>query len=206
MNDKQVIKKLIILKSIEPDDETLRLIRKRISPPVSIISFDFTKWFIKKPLISVFALASVVIIFTATVFLFSNFLDKTILYAKITFASNHYEKAKIALSNVQNQVDSFQKNLPNNTKIKELSSSLALANQEMSGLQLIGEKGKYTSYQCEELYESYHKDLQTIEDTIDQTNNNQGKALISQAKQYDKEAAMKLEKYRNNKWQNSEIK
>lgn len=204
MKDKQIIQRLHMLKSVEPDAATLRLIRSRVSSPVSGTAiFSFKKWLIKKPLVPLLALASLLIVFTALVYMMPNFVEDTIISGRVIIASNHYEKAKIALSNVQNKVNSLQENSPNSSNMKQLSNSLSLANKEMSGLQLVGEKGKYTSYQCEELYESYHKKLQTIKDTIGQ-NNSEGKALFLQTEQYDKQANEKLTNYKHHKWQNSE--
>jgi len=204
MNDNQVIKKLQILKSFEADAATLRLIRKQISSPGSVTNrFSFKKWFAVKPLVPVLAMAVILLIFVVLVSFPQNFIENAFVSARITLAPNHYEKAKIALANVQYKVNSFQKNSSNSGTIKELSRSLAFANQTMSGLQLVGEKGKYSSYQCKELYESYHKDLYIIENTVDKSSKPDIKTLGLQAEQYDQQALIKLENYKDNKWQNS---
>lgn len=204
MNEKQVIKKLYLIKSVKPDDMTLRLIRKQIASPISTTkNFSLEKWFAKKRLIPLYALASFIIIFTIAVLLFSNLLEEIVISARIALASNHYEKAKIALAHVQGQADSLH-NSYSKSNVSELSKSLALANTEMSGLQLIGERGKYSSYQCKELYESYHKDLQSIENTTDK--NGKFGSLISQAEEYDKQATLKLKNYKYNMWQSGEKK
>jgi type II secretory pathway component PulC len=201
MKDRKIIDQLHLLQSFQADTATLRLIRKKI--PLQVVDskrFSFKKWLTVTLFIPVIAFAVVVIFFLVMISIFPYVIDNAVVNAKIAFAPNHYEKAKIALANVNDQLPVAS----DTNKIKLLSQALALANTEMSGLQLVGEKGKYTSYQCEELYESYHTDLRKVENAFDSKRSNEVNLLVSQSEQYDKQAAVKLKNYNKKIWINNE--
>jgi len=201
MKDKQIIEQLHLLQTVKPDAKTLRLIRKRI-PAQGIFNkgMNFRKLFSVTQLLPLTAFAGIVIIFLIIMIFLQNIFTSAWISATIALAPNHYEKAKIALENVQNQLSSLKDNNADSNKLNNLSQALALANTEMSGLQLVGEKGKYTSYQCEELYEFYHKDLEQTQNVIISSKNNSGESIIKQAVQYDNQAMSKLKRYNEKRW------
>lgn len=80
-----------------------------------------------------------------------------------------------------------------------MSHSLALANTEMTGLKLIGEKGKYTMKDCLSLYSIYHNSLETMKNTVSTQDNSspEEEKLLSEIKQYEKQSEQKLSKYKD---------
>jgi len=195
MKERDVIKQLHLLQSVQPEHTMLRTIRKHVkSPYTGENKLHFKNSLPLIPVISTLVFASILFI-TVTIILFPEYIENAVTTARIALAADNYDKAKIALANFQDQLSFIQQNSSDTNKRIVLSQSLALANTEMSGLQLIGEKGKYTSYQCLELYESYHKDLNKIEGEVDLNKNNSESMLVSQAEQYDKQAESKLKKY-----------
>ncbi|GEM_PF-2549941 len=216
MKQKDVIEQLKSLKSIRPNSHTLMSIERDIYYQLKIDK-RYSVWermtcffkdvfltFKSNPIASYgIAAALLIIVFLSisTGFL-PNEINKTLLYAKIAVAPNQYEKAKIAFSYTQAQTDMLDKN---NSKLDtyqltEVSRTIALANTQLSGLKLMGEKGKYTSQQCQELYKEYSQHLEKLDSLLSKVSIDNGdeesiELLKAQIAGYEKESEQKLKVY-----------
>jgi hypothetical protein len=192
MKEKEVINQLHLLQSVQPENRIVQVIRKQVRSPYAVgDGLGLKRGLPIVPMMYTLVFASIVIIVTLTWFPY--FVENTITTARIALFANHYEKAKISLAKVDEQMSLLHNNDTNT--IVTFSHTLALANTQLSELRLVGEKGKYTSYQCLDLYESYHKDLEKIQNTVHPDKNNNADSLLTQAKQYDASAIAKLKKY-----------
>jgi hypothetical protein len=181
MKDNKIIEKLSLLKSVQPDAETLRLIRKRIPlQKPSDKKFSFYKRLTISPLVPLVAIACILILLIAI----ANFIPQ-----------NHYEKAKIAVANANVQFAAYKKSPTNDQQINSLSHSLALANIQMTNLKLVGEKGKYTMKDCLSLYSTYHASLETMKKSVSSQNSSKEVKLLSEIKQYEEQSEKKMHKY-----------
>lgn len=194
MKEREIIKKLQLLQSVQPEKHMLHAIRKQVEfPNTGEDRLHLTKKFSIFTLIYPIVFASIIMVIITTS-LFPDYLENTLTAARIALAVNHYDKAKIALEKIQERTAVLQ-HANNANTIVSFSYTLAVANTQISQLRLVGEKGKYTSYQCLELYESYHKDLEKIQSALHPEKNNNEVLLLTQAKLYDKYALAKLKKY-----------
>lgn len=194
MNDKTIKKKIALLRSMEPDRNTVRSIHEQVFPR----SYrEKQKWLPLPVLVPLVAITGVIVlvVFAVSVFI-PRFFDQTITYAKIAIAPDQYEKAQIAFAYEISQISAMQKKTPHDIDISSLSQSLALANEEMNGLTLKGEKGKYTAQQCLELYTAYYDSLGRVKKELMRGDNAQKKSLLFQINQYDEQAEKKLHKYK----------
>ena len=206
MKNKKVIDNLKLLQTVQPDKLTLQKIHKQVISQKSgthSFEFGFRKWFRLTPLIPLIGF-TVVCIFIVAAISFSPEFHEVIVSVKIALAPNHYEKAKIALRNVHDQIYNMQSDPFNESKLTLLSDSLILTNTEMSGLQLVGEKGKYTSYQCLDLYEAYHNDLKKLNISLKSHESDAGNSLDTKVNLYDLQAKRKLKNYDNKTWKKNE--
>lgn len=216
MKQASIIKKLRSLKLIQPDSETLRATEKNVYfriktnqsssiwEQVRSLSSSAFNIFKANPFGSyslTVALLVIIVISISSGFL-PNKINKTLLYAKIATAPNQYVRARIALSNAQDKINTVNvaSNKISENKIKDISQSIALANTELSELKLMGEKGKYTSEQCKELYRNYHNSLENLDHYITTSSlgrgDEQSKAFLkTQISNYEKEAEQKLKLY-----------
>jgi len=191
MKEKDIVKHLQLLRSVEPDVSAKRALHKKVLSRITVKekSFGFFGRLFVSPLLAIELLTAVLIFFVVVSGLLTSFSERAIVDFKIAAASNQYEKAKIALAYLYSQITNTQNKSLDNKKFQSLSYALTLSNTQMSELKLVGEKGKYTSQQCLELYESYHEDLQKIDATPAQT------LLGPQVKQDEKQSEKKLEMY-----------
>lgn len=219
MKQIDVILQLKSLKSIQPDSNVLKTIEKNVYSHLKtddrnfvwkqIKSFSSNIFLILKILkTNPFTTYSIGVAFLIVVFLsvytgfLPNEISKTLLYTKIAVAPNQYIKASIALSSAQTKIDSinYTSNKLHKNEIKDISQSIALANQELSALKLMGEKGKYTQSECQELYRSYHTSLENLDHHITASSSNEEDkqsiaSLKTQISNYEKQAEQKLKLY-----------
>lgn len=215
MKQEDLIKQLKLLKSVQPDSHTLMSIEGEIYSQLEIDKknshWDRMKYFsdnvflIKSnPFTSygmVAALFVIVFLSISTGFL-PNAMNNTLLYAKIATAPNQYEKAKIAFSYTQTQTETLNNNNNkiNPHKLVEISRTITLANTELSALKLVGEKGKYTSQQCQQLYKEYSQYLERLNRLISKKSIDNGdeksiELLKAQIAGYEKQSELKLKIY-----------
>lgn len=199
MKEKKLIEELQLLQSVQPDSYTLRVIKKKVDMEVlGNNNFSIRKWFSFTPLTTFIAIAAVIFFIIVVTRFLPDTIENDFIVAKIVLASNQYERAKIAVVNVDNQFVVLQQKNFDKRKVILLSQSLALANNQMSGLKLIGEKGKYTSSDCLSLYAKYHKSLETMKNSISsQQNFPEDTQLLAKIKQYDDQSEKKLHEYRD---------
>ncbi len=216
MKQEDVIRQLNLLKLIKPGSHTLKTIERDVYSQLKInenssiwervtcFSKNVYLTFKSNPFPS-YTIATVLLIIVflsiSTGFL-PNEINKTLLYAKIAVAPNQYEKAKIAFSYTQAQTDMLDKNSSkiDTYKLTEVSRTIALANTQLSGLKLMGEKGKYTTQQCQELYKEYSQHLEKLDSLLSKTSIDNGdkksiEFLKAQIAGYEKESEQKLKGY-----------
>lgn len=198
MKDKQIIEKLQLLRSVKPDDETLRLIHKKSTSQLfGENNYSTRKWFSLASLIPFAAFAAVLIFLSVMTGFLPGIIHNSIIVTEISFAPNHYIKAKLAVANAEDQF-AIYKQQPDANKLSALTQSLALANTQMTKLQLVGEKGKYSMKDCLTLYTSYHNSLETIKKTLSSQTipSNEKGQFLRKINQYDEQAERKLHLYK----------
>jgi len=199
MKKKQAIKKLQLLQLVQPDNVTLRAIHKTVLSEIPVQEqFSIREWLSISPVIQLVAFGAVVIFLSVLTRFMPDAFEKALVYSKIAAASNQYEKAKIAFAYVNDQFSSMKNNSFDSSKMESVSQALTLANTQMSGLKLVGEKGKYTSQQCLELYEAYHTDLKNMDRLISSkaSQSAQKGILASEVEKYDQQSEKKLHNYK----------
>ena len=198
MRDKQIIEKIQLLRSIKPDEETIRLIHKQSTAQLfGEKRYGIRKWSITSAIPYVALLVILLFFFSVSVLL-PNSIHTSIISARIALAPNHYEKAKIAVAHAESEFASFSQQPNDANKLSDFSQALAIANTQMTNLKLKGEKGKYTMQDCLSLYTTYYTSLESMKQTlISQTNSsNKNKSLYKQINQYDQQAEKKLHLYK----------
>ncbi len=199
MKEKQVIDNLQLLQSVQPDRHTLLLIQKRVCSQIFPEKhFTFRKWLTVTPIIPLVAVTAVVLVLLVVMGFFPRVYEKAFVTARIALAPNQYEKAKIAFAYADQQFFSLKKNSFSSSDVKSFFGSLALANSEMAGLKLTGEKGKYTKEQCLILYSEYHSSLEAMKKEVALMDNSSQKKtlLLTEIKNYDEQSERKLHKYK----------
>jgi len=208
MNQDKVIKKLQLLKSIQPQHNVLNTIKKDVYMQIYISSNNNKNILNAYYFYSIFSRlklqqdlsyrVAILVIFLIFIFTFSPFLQNKIhtisTYSRIAFTQNQYKKANIALADSQ-YIYADSKAINYDTS-KDILQSLSLTNKELSLLKLKGEKGKYTAQQCHALYQNY---LLYLEKMISNISGNQKSTLVlkSQILSYEEQAEKKLHMYRD---------
>jgi len=209
MSEKEIIKKIKLLKSIQPEQNVLKNLKRDIYQHVGIENernkyFEITvrKFFINFSMVlKSYRYISVGVIFVLLLLFFSfmtlaslpNHIHKIILYTKVALAPNQYEKARLALDDVTHTYKKTTSLVQNN--LNSLSQELAFTNLEMSSLKLKGERGKYTALQCHTLYQQYLMYLKEENTTISRLNQKQSSSVKSQIIAYKEQAEQKLHMY-----------
>jgi hypothetical protein len=200
MKDKQVIEKLQLLRSVKPDEETVRVIHEKSTAQLfGAKRYNTHKWFTIPPLVPIIAFAVILIFFSVVTGFLPNIIHQTVITSEIALASNHYEKAKIAVSDAESQFSFVKQHPTDANKVAALSHSLALANLQMTKLQLKGEKGKYTMKDCLTLYTSYYNTLESMRKTVNSQKNpsDEENQLRREINEYDVQAEKKLHLYKS---------
>src|ERR1039457_6314357 len=159
MKEIEIIKKLSILKSIQPNNSVLENIKSgldrqirteiKVNPQFGLSAFLNNIYILLKPKNYVsygaaFALLLVIYLSASTGMLQTQ-IHKIIFYSRLASVSNQYEKASIALADT---TDSYKnREVIDTKKLTEISRSITLANNELAKLKLKGEIGKYTALQ-----------------------------------------------------------
>lgn len=215
MKQEEIIKQLKQLNRIEPDLKTLSEIKQdiyfQLQSEEKVSIWDWLKQFTKLPPFSLkanpvmtygLAALAIFVFLSISTGVLPNTASKIFLSVRIATAPNQYEKAKVVFSYAQTQIDALNKsnNKLDNYKLTDISRTIAFANTELSGLKLMGEKGKYTSEQCKELYRSYHTSLENLDHYITTSSPNEEDKqsiapLKTQISNYEKQAEQKLKLY-----------
>lgn len=204
MKDQQAIKKLQLLKTMQPAKHTLNSIKEGVYYQVQSENkaqtnlgiqdrFSNISTFLKTYGVAYYAgaIAFLLVIFlSASVLLFPNQTHTALLYGKLALAQNQYEKARIALNDTKTK---FADNKTTQVNTNELVYSLALTNTQLNALRLKGEKGKYTAEECHNIYQEYLSYLENKEKNM-QSNNSM---LKSQINSYEEQAEKKLHMYKS---------
>lgn len=198
MKDEYVIAKLKLLKKVEPGAGAVLDVKRRIDSeikPGENISVIF-----QKPMPFVFYGAATLTFAILVLFItgiLPNGFGQAVLYSRIVLAQNQYEKADLTLSYTKGKIDGLvSKGKISSSSALGISKTLAYANDELSGLKLMGEKDKYSSSQCKELYKSYDVYLWKLDNYLARAGlNPEINLLRSQIRAYEKESARKLNLY-----------
>jgi len=207
MNEKEIIEKLRLLKSIQPEQHVLSDIKKGVYRRVGVeykvknifetnirkFITDITQLLKAYRYISFGAMAILLLaIFSFMAFAFLPDQIHTIVRnTKVALASNRYEKASIALADI---IDTYGKQrTAKKSNLNNFSQELAFTNTEMANLKLKGEQGKYTAKQCHDLYKQYLSYLKKEEKN--QKTNTMSSQVQSQITRYEEQAEQKLHMY-----------
>src|SRR5579863_4143794 len=119
MKDKQLISKVRSLKAINPSHDTLKDIKRDVFQQVESETKDHTVFYSKGLFGNIFrfmqsyklalysvtlALVLIVLLFMSSIFLPNQF-HTTVLYGKLAFASNQYQRSRIALQDMTSRFD-----------------------------------------------------------------------------------------------------
>lgn len=206
MKEQEVINKLKLLKTIQPNQRVLKDIKQNVYQQVYAENkikttsgfqelFGYISNFIKSyTVVSYgFAFTALLIIFlSVSSVLLPDQFHTAIVNGRIALASSHYQKARIALTDTKSR---FEKNKTIETNTQEFSHSLALTNTQLNNLHLKGEKGKYSAQQCRQIYLEYLNFLKKEEKNINAKNNPSYSHLKSQINTYKEQAEKKLHMY-----------
>lgn len=201
MKDQQAIKKLQLLKTMQPSKKALKGIKEgvyhQIQPETKMRTFFSTHDRFRSPAslqfyrvafyAGAFAFLLIMFLFASTIF-FPNQIHNAFLYGRLAFASNQYQKAQIALTDTKSR---FADNKSAQENINELAYSLTVTNTQLTELKLKGEKGKYTAQECHQIYQEYLIYLESKEKVISSHNS----TLKSQINSYEEQAERKLHMY-----------
>lgn len=202
MKDQEVIKKLQLLKTLQPTKHTLKKIKEDVYYQVQsknkkqayFSSQDIlsnASSFIKSYDINIYASAAaflLIIFLSIYVILFPNQIHNSLLYGELTLAPNQYTKSRIALEDTKSR---FTDNKIVKKNTNELAYSLTLTNNQLNALKLKGEEGKYTAEECHKIYQEYISYLENTEKVIPSNNLN----LKSQINSYEEQAERKIHMY-----------
>ncbi len=209
MEQPDVIRQLQSLKSVKPNSHTLRAIERNIFLRLETGERDSVWERIQRLPSRVFVIfksnpftaysTAAVLLIVVYLSISTGFLPGVINTAwfnvKIATAPNQYVKASLALSQAQAKIDNAS--FTNETKINDLFRSVALANSELAGLHLMGEEGKYTSQQCQELYRNYLRYLGHLDRILSiQAKFEPIEQLDAQIKLYEQQAESRLDQYK----------
>lgn len=153
MNDTLIEKKLKSLKVIEPNMSTLKQMKGNIDKRI-IREHENTNN--RRIRVMWGSLAIILIIGTllfAQLIFKPLFIHSLVLYTRISFAANQYDKAQIALTDTTSRYTA--NTAVNESSVQDIAYSLNVTNDQMSKLKLKGETGKYSAKQCQELYQHY---------------------------------------------------
>lgn len=203
MKEKQVINKLRLLKTIQPTHRVLNDMKEGVYQQVGVknkieSTFGLREFLgnisvlIKEYKVAsysfVFALLLIIFLSVSSAFL-PNQVHSIVLYGRLAFASNQYQRASIALADATSRFGA------NGGSVTELSQSLALANTQLDNLKLKGEKGKYTAQQCHQIYQEYLSYLEREEKNVSTRNNSSLANVKFQINTYEELAEKKLHMY-----------
>lgn len=193
MNQTDLIKQLKLLGTIQPSPQALKDLKKDIDQRRQTESIEPTR-FHRSLFIGMSFMVVLIIFVLSTSNLLQNSVHLAVLNIRIMTATNQYDKAKIALADSQY---TYRADLATHP-VTEISQSIKLTNTELSALKLKGETGKYSAWQCHELYLEYLAYLQELDHQI---SNIQSKnpptvsQLKSQISTYEEQAERKLNLY-----------
>lgn len=192
MNRKQVIKQIKLLKTLQPTQSVLDDMKEIVFQEVGVAHKDSFRFNLQSYRVTAYGIAVAVflIIFLSIFSIIPNQVHSIMMYGKLTFASNQYEKATLALADT---IGRFGNKSIKVNNVQALSQSLALTNTELSDLKLKGEKGKYTAQECHAVYQQYLNYLQKEYIATPQSFS----TLKSQIFVYQEQAEQKLHMYHN---------
>lgn len=204
MKEKQAVNKLKMLKTIQPTRAVLNGIKLGIYQQIKAENtnkaygfqelldniFIFVKSYGTVSYSLAFVLLLIILLSVSSV-LFSTKFQNIVLYSKLAFASNQYQKAQIAFVDTTGR---FKEGKPIDHKALELSQSLALTNAQLNSLELKGEKGRYSAQQCHEIYQKYLNYLENEEKDLSTKNSSFAKVKF-QINSYEEQAEKKLHMY-----------
>ena len=174
MNEKEVIKKIHLLKDIRPTQQDMQTVRKKITGVAKIDTHKFYYFWGKSKLqktysfLSILTLLLLVILFGTRQ---TQLFQTTIYQTQIAIAQNNYQKAKLSLEFSQKKLNLLQKNHdPKN--MNNLLDSLHTTNAYVSQLRLEGENGQYSKDQCKAIYQSFAISIDSTEKTLKQIEQN----------------------------------
>lgn len=198
MKDEYVIRKLKLLKKVEPGSGVILAVEKNVYSKIEPeTGLPFPQKYNPFVFYGLAAFAFAILLLFATGILPNRF-DEAALYSRVALARNQYVKANLALSNAKDKINRLISNKKiDKNKTSDISRTLAFAQGELSGLKLMGEKGKYTSEECKKLYGEYHLYLEKLKTYFKETNSNgeEISVLESQIDKYEKESGQKLKLY-----------
>ncbi len=198
-----------MIKAVQPSEHSLEVMKRdvfyRIQTDKRQPSFFNVLQLRSAFLYGTFALAVFLLVLTNSINPLSSVVEKTYLITQITLAQSKYQKATIALSFAQEKI-TVVKNSNGQlsaSQIDDMSQATNLANTQLANLNLIGEKGKYTGTQCQQLYKKYYSYLEEAKNTValktanpvDNVSKTSTQLFNTQLEEYEQQAKVKLSHY-----------
>lgn len=193
MNDNEVVQNLKKLKVLQPSEETLLLIKNRVTSEKNNKFVLFTIF--KNPQIRL-AFSALVLLLLVFGFSQRDFItgqmELMATRTQIALSANQLEKSKIALTGAQDQFSKLNTSQNTAAQLAVVSEFLDETNSNLNGLDLAGEKGKYTNKECLAVYHDYEKFL---EKAANETNVRTDQDLVNKINSYNKKAQTRLQEY-----------
>lgn len=215
MKEKDLLSILALLQKIEPSSNTIKEIREEITRRIEreetsrfytdqepmLIRF-FHTLFSGRFLPAFFVI--LLLLIGAGAMVSGGRTVSFINRVKIVFAANVYEKAILQFNLAKREMEAIR---TKNTFMKEDAEKLAAVtvplNSSMEGLNLVGERGKYTVEQCLELYKKYYNYLEDLgkmargrKDMITQNDTAVIGQFLARMKEYEERAEERLGLYK----------
>lgn len=168
MNENELIKKLSNFKHVTPSRKRMLALKMRILDEVDVESYPYQtnrkRNEFQRYLTPLFMIV-IILIGTFSISFFQKSIRSILYTTAITLAPNHYEKAELAFSEAEMQVQELK---TSGTPLQEIMNSTSLTNAYVTELNLNGEKGKYTKDQCEQLHKDYATYLGLLHESLEQ--------------------------------------
>lgn len=208
MNNYKIIEQLRILKHINPSEETMESIKHNVLLRVQgnkeqlPFSNKLHPYYLKPILVYSTLAFALAVILLAPLTPARYWIDNAYLLLRLDFAPNNFQRASIALVTAQNKLkivnNSAKKISP--SQIHDILHATDVANEQLASLNLIGEPGKYTSNECQQIYRSYYNYLEEVENTVTldkvDVSTNFFEIFNYQIHKYARHAELKLSQYK----------
>lgn len=167
MNEKEVIKKIKLLKKFQPSESDLETIKEAVLVKLSkqdTVNKGRSMLLYRFLFLLVFVILIAIFIFFHSTNPF--LLRKIQLHGEIVLTHNAYEKAKLSLALSQIQLQVIQQRGSSRNDVTHLIASTSSTNTYFLKLHLHGEPGQYSEKQCKQLYMSFAVFIDTTQKTL----------------------------------------
>lgn len=217
MNDKKLIGNLKLLRNLKLRQADSLMLYDRIfsqiqeeHPDRRNLWADLTAPFRTVAIRPIFTISAALILLLVILFVSVSGnprrgIESVLFQTEIVLAPDKYQKAELALNFSRQKLNDLKSSQGKDTgkKIEDLMNSTSRTNTYLAGLNLMGEKGKYTNAQCLSIYKFYDSYLDDLKNTLTasapyltkSTDRNNTLLLQKRISEYEKQAESRLKLY-----------